>query len=97
MTGKKSPHTPLFAGGIESVTGSLEVDTGLRDIQTATVSMINTITADEEGIPSWKKTGGPGVDGRKTAHITIYVWKHGANSGVAGDSAVDVSWIALAQ
>jgi len=90
-----SQHTPLFAGGIESVTGSLEVDTGLRDIRTAVATMINTVVADEEAIVSWKQTGGPGVDDRRSAYITLYVWKHAANTGVAGDSAVNVSWMAL--
>lgn len=95
MTAPVSPHTPILAGGIEAVTGTLEVDTGLRDLQSFAASLAaDAMTANEEATVSWKVTSAADAASVK---VTLYVWKGGTGSGSAGDSAVDVSWIALGE
>lgn len=93
MTEHVSPHFPILAGGVESVTGSKEVDTGLREIQSFTASLnASALTANEEGLVTWAVTS---AEGASTVKVTLYVWKGGTGHATAGDSAVNVSWTAL--
>ena len=86
-------HSPVLAGGIVSVDGTLVVDTGLHDILTANVDMVaDAISANEESIVTWKLVDKSGDS--ETRKILISVFKGGTNHGTAGDSAVDVSWSA---
>lgn len=88
-----SKHIPQTAGGIESVTGSLEIDTGVRRLLAFAPALVATaIAANEESIVTWAKSG---ISASGTQLVTLYVFKGGTNHGDPGDSAVDVSWYAL--
>jgi hypothetical protein len=61
MTLPVSPHHPLFAAGLETITGKLDVDIGLRDVQGFQAN-IQTPSADtnfikwtlfEKGVSIW--------------------------------------------
>lgn len=89
MSAPKSTHIPEVAHGIAAVTGTLIVETDLRDIQTAVATLKATaIAANEEShaIVTWS--------GSK---LTIKVYKGGTASGTIGDSAVNVCWMAIGQ
>ncbi len=92
-----STHIPGLAGSLVEVNGEAIVDTGLKAIQTATVTLNETnIVADEESHVSWYPLDGKDARGNpKGSKIVIRVEKGGANHGVLGDSDVIVSWIAL--
>lgn len=88
-----STHIPSMSGAIESITGSLVVDTGLRNVQTFVASLnASAVAANEESIVHWSLNT---LVGGETQKVTIYVKKGGTNHGDAGDSAVNVSWLAL--
>ena len=95
MTAPVSPHFPILAGGIESVVGTFEVDTGLRKLQSFAANLVaSSVTANEESKVTWLVTSAADAASVK---VTLYVWKGGTADGSAGDSAVDVSWIALGE
>lgn len=94
MTAPVSKHSPILAGGEVAVTGSLEIDTGLRAIQTFVPSiMTDALVANEESKVTWKRTNTSG----STVKVTLYVFKGGTNDGDPGDSAVTISWLALGE
>lgn len=89
-----SKHIPGMSGGKVSVTGTLTVDTGLRNIRSAVACLGTDAVANEEATVTVKRVaqvrGEPG-----NAKIILKVWKGGTASGTAGDSAVDVEWLAI--
>jgi hypothetical protein len=88
----RSQHLVGVSGGIEAVTGTLTVDTGLKDVQSIVATQLTDAAANEEGIVTVTLVE-PSDGGNYKA--TLKVWKHGTASGDAGDSAVDVSWMAF--
>ena len=89
----RSRHMPEFAGNIESVTGELVVESGLREIQTVTLNIVTSnFVANEESKVSWYQD--ETIAERRGAFI-IRVEKGGSNDGVVGDSPVQISWMAL--
>ena len=92
MSAPLSTHLPQVSGAIESVLGTLDVDTGIRDVQTAGVNLMGALVANEESTVTWEKL--PLVDGA-TQMIRIRVYKGGTGSGTLGDTAMPVSWFAL--
>ena len=88
-----STHIPGLAGDVVAVTGTLIVDTGLRNMQSCCANLqAAAMTANEEATVSWEEL--PQLPG-STVKVKLYVWKGGTASGSAGDSAVNVSWIAM--
>lgn len=93
MSGNASTHMPHFAGGVESVTGTLTVDTGIRGpLQAAVATLATDEAANEECHVTVERAP---IVGGQNAKITLKVWKGGTASGTAGDSAVNVEWMAL--
>lgn len=94
MTAPGSTHIPHFAGGVESVTDTLTVDTGLRDVQAVSATLAADVLANEEAHVTVSRVaqveGEPG-----NAKIILKVWKGGTASGTVGDTAVNVEWMAL--
>jgi len=89
-----SDHIVGVAGAVESVTGTLVVDTGLKKLQSFAAALkLTTVAANEESIVTWEEV--PPQNPGGTVKVTLYVWKGGTSSGTAGDSAVDVSWVAI--
>lgn len=87
----KSKHIPEMAGGILNVTGELEIDTQLRDLQSFVVGPATTnFLPDEEQNVTWMYSRPP-----SKRYVTIRVEKGGTNDGDLGDSAFPVSWIAI--
>jgi hypothetical protein len=87
----KSSHIPELAGAIETITGEIVVDTGLRDIQTFVATFKSTnFVPDQESLLSWYPlpNGQPG-------QMVIRVEKGGVNHGLIGTNPVNVSWMAL--
>lgn len=85
-----SKHLPGVAAGVIPVTGSVTIATGLKTITGVTANIkAGGVTANEESdvTVQW---GGAVPDGS----ILITVEKGGTNHGDAGDSAVDVSFMA---
>lgn len=85
----KSTHLPELAGAIEVVTGSLIVDTGLRNVQSFAVSLAQASTATEAGAAG--ALAYPPVGGHQQLAISV-VAADGATPGV---NPVKVSWMAL--
>lgn len=92
MPAPLSTHLPQVSGDIVNVLGTLDVDTGLRDLQTASVNLMGALVANEEATVTWEKL--PLVDGA-TQMIRIRVYKGGTGSGTLGDTSMPVSWSAL--
>lgn len=85
-----STHLPGLAGALETVTGEMIVDTGLKDIQTVVVTPNETnIVPDEEATVSWYPLP------ESSSKIVLRVEKGGANSGIVGTNPFKVSWLAL--
>lgn len=85
----KSTHIPEFAGDVVEVTGTLIVDTGLREVQafSATLATQSTATAAiVDAVLGAVKPGG-------TQSITLEVFA--ADGATPGAAAVKVSWMAL--
>lgn len=91
MSAPLSSIYPGMSGGIESVTGSKVVDTGLTDILTCDATLMTVVAANEESHVVAIKSQNPG----ENVKLTLTVTKGGTASGTAGDSAVDVAWWAL--
>jgi len=86
-------HMPEFAQGVAALPNAcvLVVDTGLRNLKSAAVSMKrDTITANEESHAIVNFTEG-------SPKITIKVYKGGTASGTIGDSACNVAWMAVGE
>lgn len=89
-----SDHLVGVAGGVEAVTGTKIVDTGLTKLQSFSAALkLTTVTANEESLVTWEEVP-PQVPGG-TVKVTLYVWKGRTASGTAGDTATNVSWIAF--
>lgn len=81
----RSRHLPEVAGAIEEVTGSLVVDTQLREVQSFNVTLAAMSTATEAVVSA--------VMDPETRKMTIYVM---APDGVTpGVNPVKVAWLAL--
>lgn len=91
LSAYSSTHLPGVAGGVVSVTGYTVIETGLREVKSASGSIkANSVTANEETtvVVNWGGSLEPG-------QLRIAVYKGGTASGTVGDSAVDVSFTAL--
>lgn len=87
----KSNHLPETAGAIVSVTGELEIDTELRDLQSIQVSLSSTnLTPDAEQSVMWYFSRPP-----SRRYVTIRIEKGGVNDGDIGTNPIDVSWTAF--
>jgi hypothetical protein len=85
-------YYPAISSGMVTVpsSGSIEVDTELRDLDQATVSLAQN-SAGTAASCSWTRvTRAPGD---LTAKITIKTWA--ADGATAGSSACNVSWMAF--
>ena len=86
MTLPVSPHHPIHAGAEETITGSLAVNTGLRDLQSFSVSLGEAASANSAFVYAIKSiVGGEAV-------LTIYVQ---AATYAASSTATKVRWTAL--
>jgi len=85
----KSTHLPETSGAIEIVTGSLIVETNLRNLQSFVAVFAQPLVAAEEAILGWELLPqAPGTPAR--AKLYTYT-----AAGVAGTNPVKVSWIAI--
>jgi len=95
MSAPLSNHIPGVAGATESITASLVVNTGLQRLQSFVPSIqASAMSANEEATVSWEEQARVAGEPVK---VKIFVWKGGTASGSAGDSAVNVSWIAIGE
>lgn len=90
MPGNRSTHLPHVSGGIAAVpsSGSLVVNTGLRNVQAITATLVQDASANVAGVSI--ELSDP-VAGHVQA--TIKTWEDDGTT--AGSSAANVSWIAL--
>lgn len=86
MSGNLSPHHPIHAGGLVTLTGSAVVATGLRDLQSWAVSHVTAPVADTAYIHVSKSI----VGGEAFLTITVIDNTFGAST-----TETQVSWIAL--
>ncbi len=88
-----SKHLPEVAGGTVAVTGSLVVDTGLRDLQSFSATIQGVVVLNEESLVTYELVDQiPGT----TRQVTIRVYKAGPiGHGSVGDSAMNVTWMAI--
>lgn len=86
---KKSSHIPEFAGDIESFTGSLIVDTGLREVQSIVPGLAQAQTAGASSATATLQTLVPGT----TLKAKLEVWE--SDGTTASEEAASVSWMAL--
>jgi len=88
----QSKHLPETSGGIVTVpaaTGTLVIDTGLRDMMSFACSLAQDASADVAGV-SWETIAQvPGG----TQKVTLKTWEDDGTT--AGSAAASVSWIAL--
>ena len=97
MVAPLSTHIPEFAGATEEVTGELVVDTGLREIQSLTVTIkAQNLVPDEEQFVTWYRLNEV-ESGAPAGEVVIRVEKGGVNSGTLGDSVISVSWMAMGE
>jgi len=91
MSGTKSTHLPEVAGNIELVpsTGSLIVDTGLRNVQAFGVTLAQAAVADAASVAGILGDPLPGGSQK----LTINVVK--ADGVTLGSVAAKVSWFAI--
>lgn len=85
----KSTHIPEYAGDMVDVTGSLIVDTGLREVQSFSVTLAAQASATEaivDGVLGAIEPGG-------TQKLTLEVFAE--DGATPGASAVKVAWMAL--
>lgn len=76
-----SPHHPLFAGGIESVIGTKEIDTGLRDVQTFVATLKGNLPTAQS--VAWEFSNAPGPTKK-----VILVVASGTVLGVAATGSI---------
>jgi hypothetical protein len=91
MPSPKSTHIPEKSGGIETVpaTGTLVIDTGLRDLQTLTCSLAQDAVATAASTSLELIDQEPGT----TRKVTLKTWA--ADGATPGSTAAKVSWEAL--
>lgn len=87
----KSNHLSETAGDIIDVTGELEIDTELRNLQTfnATPAVANFVPDAEQNV-TWYFSRPP-----SRRFVIIRVEKGGINDGNLGTNAFPVSWSAF--
>ena len=87
----KSNHKPEESGTIVDVTGELEIDTQLRNVQTfvATPAVTNFLPDAEQNV-TWFFSRPP-----SRRWVTIRVEKGGINDGDIGTNPFPVSWHAI--
>lgn len=85
-----STHLPETAGAIETVTGTLTVDTGLREVQSFNATLNQAATATEAFASATLQPQTPGG----TQKLLLQVWS-AATTPLAGVNPVSVSWQAL--
>ena len=90
MTEPASKLYPGFAGAKDvAMTGTLEIDTGLKSLRSFQVSQMTDVAANEESFLTWAEVAGsPGK-------VLVSSWKGGSNHATVGDSEVLISWLAL--
>lgn len=86
---KRSTHIPAFSGTIEAVTGTLVVDTGLREVQSITASLAEDSVSDGAGVSIEPMA----VVGGATVKATISVWA--ADGTTPSSTETNVGWMAL--
>ena len=90
MSAPLSTHIPQMSGGItEAFTGTLIVDTGLRDLQSFTCSLAQDAVANASSV-SWELVTQAAGTTRK---VTIKAWK--ADGATAASVSAISSWNAL--
>ena len=85
----KSTHIPEYAGDIAEVTGSLIVDTGLREVQSFSATLATQSTATEASVDATLGEIEPGG----TQKLTLETWA--ADGATPGVNPVKVAWMAL--
>jgi hypothetical protein len=85
----KSTHIPEYAGEVVEVTESLIVDTGLREVQSFSVTLASQASATEAIVNG---VLGPIIPGG-TQILTLEVFAQ--DGATPGASAVNVAWMAL--
>lgn len=88
MTDARSTHMPGWSGGIAEVTGSLIVDTQLRDVQFFSVTLAEAASATEAIVNG--VLGDPEVGGHQKLTLQVFA----VDGATPGASAVKVSWAA---
>lgn len=89
MSSPRSTHLPEVAGAIETVTGSLIVDTGLRDVQAFAVTMAQAPTANEAIVAGVLQDVLPGEHQK----LQLLVMK--VDGVTPGAAAAKVCWTAI--
>lgn len=86
-----STHLPGVSGAVEAVTITKVIDTGLRDVQAMTVSMLQDSVAAEATVTALPiaRVAGSG----DTQKYNLKTWN--ADGVTPGVAAVNVSWLAL--
>lgn len=85
----KSTHIPEYAGDVVEVTGSLIVDTGLREVQAFSATLAAQSSATEAIVDAVLGAIEPGG----TQKLTLEVFA--VDGTTPGASAVKVAWMAL--
>jgi hypothetical protein len=90
MPDPMSTHLPEVSGGITAAfTGTVIVDTGLRDLQSFTCTLAQDAVANASSL-SWELVTQVAGNTRK---VTIKSWK--ADGATAGSVSAIASWLAI--
>jgi hypothetical protein len=91
MSDARSTHIPEYAGGVATVpaSGSLEVETGLRNVQAVSAVLAEDSVATAAAVSV--EIGDPPQGGNQK--ITLKTWA--ADGATAGSTVAKVSWMAL--
>jgi hypothetical protein len=89
MSDKRSTHLPEVAGGVETVTGTLSVDTGLREIQSVVAALGENSGSDQNVVTVVPQNIVAGTSQK----ITLSVWA--ADGTTASTTATTVRWMAF--
>lgn len=85
----KSTHIPEYAGDVEEVTGTLIVDTELREVQSFSATLAQDSTATEASVSAVLGDIVPGG----TQKLTLQTWA--ADGVTPGVNPVKVAWMAV--
>lgn len=89
MTDARSTHLPEVSGDVVAVTGSLIVDTRLREVQSFSVALAQQASATEAIVDAVLGEIEPGG----TQKLTIEVFA--ADGATPGAAAANVAWMAF--
>jgi hypothetical protein len=89
MVAPNSPHIPEVAGEIVAVTGTLLVDTGLREIQTFSATLAQTSIAGAASVSVLPQAVSDGGHQK----LLLQVWA--ADGATPSAVAANVAWLAL--